>query len=767
MDLTFEGKTQCDLSWDFQGLSPILQVTQPGKSPAEATPEDKQQMSLLVAPLRQGRLSLNVSSVGGINITKAATSREDKEGLYDWKFFNALVSPDQDSFGRILNVLHDKRTMEKLLQVIHLVNKDLHKILRYILRQVWRAKELLDQEGISDPGHIIPMYKMARLISLFIKGEMDEVERILPIIDRVVRGDGLDIVEVKELLRENLDNYEDWAPELDRAVRWAAVFFGPMSGIQPFVEENVAPLEQLPHYESILRDIPTAQQLYETLLDKRQLPLEPSFSSLVSRVAPYLTFKQIEFFLETRGPSDWQPADLKRIRYVYTIKRKVLEIAESYGGLSFLPQSFLVSVFLGEATRTSLRVSLKKKPTSKRMLSTSSKSSSENRAARIGSKMSRLRRRRGANLESKLQQVAELSALEERIHEDGGLIPTERVAYLREFNPAFHPDVPQNLVLELGSKPELTEETYELGDSLLGPQDVAILLQAGLTSAMKASTVVQLNQRMLLDLICSQPRSFAVAVLAEIGSPSGQGSPRGLTSALMSLLELDQGSFKTNHRIDMNELLESWLPGLKIPRREDYLAGGRWARQSYYEALYSVATSILEDAESYTALKLRLQRLRTSREDDPIPQPRQDQADEVGMDLYEGTEDSGSSKLQQAVSAARSLIDQADTAGKLAIEALFRDSKSLDENLDCQTAKTLYLESFQACSKLLSLDKFAFHASWFREFYKRNYDALMILSLYDNVIDDIDHVRHWCVTFAVVAVAVSYPLIEISPPLLL
>ena len=230
MDLTFEGKTQCDLSWDFQGLSPILQVTQPGKSPAEATPEDKQQMSLLVAPLRQGRLSLNVSSVGGINITKAATSREDKEGLYDWKFFNALVSPDQDSFGRILNVLHDKRTMEKLLQVIHLVNKDLHKILRYILRQVWRAKELLDQEGISDPGHIIPMYKMARLISLFIKGEMDEVERILPIIDRVVRGDGLDIVEVKELLRENLDNYEDWAPELDRAVRWAAVFFGPMSG---------------------------------------------------------------------------------------------------------------------------------------------------------------------------------------------------------------------------------------------------------------------------------------------------------------------------------------------------------------------------------------------------------------------------------------------------------------------------------------------------------------------------------------------------------
>jgi hypothetical protein len=71
---------------------------------------------------------------------------------------------------------------------------------------------------------------------------------------------------------------------------------------------------------------------------------------------------------------------------------------------------------------------------------------------------------------------------------------------------------------------------YELGDSLLGPQDVAVLLQAGLTSAMKGSTVVQLNQRMLIDLMTSQPKSFAIAVLAEIGTPGGQGSPRSLTS---------------------------------------------------------------------------------------------------------------------------------------------------------------------------------------------------------------------------------------------
>lgn len=136
VDMGFEGKTKCDLSWDFQGLSPILQVTEPGSTPETALPENKDQVSLLVAPLRQGRFSLNVSSVGGISITKAATSRVDREGLYDWKFFNALVSPDGESAGRIMDVLHDKRTMGRMLQVTKLLSNDLHSMLEYGIRQV-------------------------------------------------------------------------------------------------------------------------------------------------------------------------------------------------------------------------------------------------------------------------------------------------------------------------------------------------------------------------------------------------------------------------------------------------------------------------------------------------------------------------------------------------------------------------------------------------------------------------------------------------------
>lgn len=80
VDMSAEGQTRCEIGWDFQGLSPILQVTEIGDSPSEVDPEKRRQASLLIPPLRQGRVTLNVSSVGGISITKAATSRTDKEG---------------------------------------------------------------------------------------------------------------------------------------------------------------------------------------------------------------------------------------------------------------------------------------------------------------------------------------------------------------------------------------------------------------------------------------------------------------------------------------------------------------------------------------------------------------------------------------------------------------------------------------------------------------------------------------------------------------
>lgn len=547
VDMTMEGRSSCELSWDFQGLSPILQVTDIGLNPENVMHEKKEQVTLLIAPLRQGRLNFHVSPVGGINITKAATVREDKEGLYDWKFFNALVSPDE-SPERLIDVIHDKRTMNKLLQVIKLINRDAHKVATYVMNQVWRLKDILDQEGVSDPKHIIPGHRMARLISLLLCDDLSEVGVVLPVIKRVVAGDGLDVVTVKELIQKHCDFYDDWTPEIDRAVRWLETMFSPMTVPPPYVENNVTPLAELEHHLERFRDIPSASQLYEQIHDRPHLSLDRNFSNLVGRLAPYLSFHQIEYFLKVRSSKDWMPSDLKRLRYVYSVKKRVFDIAESYGGLSFLPQSFLVSVFLGEATRASLRAT---QPT----VAHQSKVSQAGRRLGLNysnrpSTLASLRQRRAALRDPTLESVLEDGSTNVPLSAAGRVASLNNVAKARGRQPS-----PKNSTsMNLGSS-----DQYELGDCLLGPADVAILLQAGLTSVMKGSSVVQLNQRMLLDLVASQPKSFAVAVLAEIGSPGGQGSPRQLTSALLAMLELDQTSFRPIHRLDMHALLESWV----------------------------------------------------------------------------------------------------------------------------------------------------------------------------------------------------------------
>jgi hypothetical protein len=178
-------------------------------------------------------------------------------------------------------------------------------------------------------------------------------------------------------------------------------------------------------------------------------------------------------------------------------------------------------------------------------------------------------RRLGVNYSNKPSTLAALRLRRSRVQdfklesvqEDGtGNIPLSAAGRVASLSNVAKARDRQSAPLKSYSPQNLTvSDQYELGDCLLGPADVAILLQAGLTSVMKGSSVVQLNQRMLLDLVASQPKSFAVAVLAEIGTPGGQGSPRQLTSALLALLELDQNSFRPIHRLDMHALLESWV----------------------------------------------------------------------------------------------------------------------------------------------------------------------------------------------------------------
>ena len=53
------------------------------------------------------------------------------------------------------------------------------------------------------------------------------------------------------------------------------------------------------------------------------IPLSVRFSSSVSTAAPYMSLKQIQYLLSSRSESDWQPRDLRRLKYISSVKKKV------------------------------------------------------------------------------------------------------------------------------------------------------------------------------------------------------------------------------------------------------------------------------------------------------------------------------------------------------------------------------------------------------------------------------------------------------------
>jgi hypothetical protein len=95
---------------------------------------------------------------------------------------------------------------------------------------------------------------------------------------------------------------------------------------------------------------------------------------------------------------------------------------------------------------------------------------------------------------------------------------------------------------------------------------------------MKASTVtVQLNQRDAARLDLQSTTILTVAVRRN-WCPRGVDHPSPTSAPEASLLELDQTAFKPSHQLDLHapgNLCR--IPGLKMSRREDYMAG-RWGQ---------------------------------------------------------------------------------------------------------------------------------------------------------------------------------------------
>ncbi|MBI4700775.1 MAG: hypothetical protein HY744_06365 [Deltaproteobacteria bacterium] len=596
LDTSGLGRGAIDLSWDMEGRSPVLHGR--GES-----------VELLVSELQQGHVRVGISPAGGLSISGP------KGGLYDAGYFNALVSPGAQP-QRWVELLLDEQATLRVLAAVRIFSPEAARLLGELRRFAQRMQGALAAERIEQPRDLIPAPVIARVISRLLRGTAELEERLLPLVQRVVGGEGLDLPAVKGLLSAELGEHQ-YDFELDRALKWLGLVLGPTERLPPRERRCDPPLCDDPAFSAEVATLPAAAEIYRTVDAPAALP--PGFASRLAELAPYLALEQLDYVLG-RARDDWPEADKRRLRYVAELKRRVRLHAESYGGLAFAPQALAIGFFLGEA-------------------------------ARIQTELTHARRQ-----------------------------PGDAAA------PGATPASPPCLVL--------------------GPEEIAALLQAGLASAWQGRTV-QLNRRLLLDLVRAGPPSLCAQVLVELSG----GSRRALAGALYALL--DPAQDRIREPLDLPQLLSQKL-GIAMPRLADYLAGGRMAKRSYWEALAEAADAILAQGAPYLARRAHLQVCRH-----PTPQPRA---------LTRAAEEAAA-RAQEAIARADELGARCD----------FGREPGEDEAL----ARAAYEQACAACGALLRAEPEALSLDWLKRFWSRNYEALMVLSVVRNAQRDVDAVRAW------------------------
>jgi hypothetical protein len=244
----------------------------------------------------------------------------------------------------------------------------------------------------------------------------------------------------------------------------------------------------------------------------------------------------------------------------------------------------------------------------------------------------------------------------------------------------------------------------------LGAEDVATLLQAGL-AMVRQDQRAELNNRLLLELLRRRGGEFTREVLIELGHQS----QRALSGILYAFLEQDQDQL--SEPLDLVAFLSTQL-GYEVPRQPNFLAGGRRARESYYEALDALAERIIGDADDYLARKQHLQQVRH-----PLPPPVSE------VLLVDPGMANAAREAQRAIEAADALGAQCQFTGR--------------KKGPRKRAIGAYQRAFEACAALLEREPRAFTLDWFKRFWWRNEAALRVLCSVRGYQEDLDDVRSW------------------------
>ncbi|MBQ9394160.1 MAG: hypothetical protein IJU23_01415 [Proteobacteria bacterium] len=271
-----------------------------------------------------------------------------------------------------------------------------------------------------------------------------------------------------------------------------------------------------------------------------------------------------------------------------------------------------------------------------------------------------------------------------------------------------------------------SNEVVECFAGWLVPQDVGRLLSAGIASRIQGQ-LVQLNQARLLDYLVRRGQLFAAASFNE----ACNGGDRVLMNLLQGFLSQDQDLMETP--VDRTAVM-SKLFGIEFPVRSEYMSGGPHASESYYGRLYEIAHQINGSVEEYLAAKLRMQSDRVAceapiNEETPKRPP------------YE-------CKLpdEDEIAEISRALDKADALGAPMVSAVMNALASNQTDVvpnDVSKIEKAYRYAWRLASAVLEKYPDVLELDVFKRFYGRTYEALMIQTLDQNLLDDTYEVRHW------------------------
>ncbi|MBU1220737.1 hypothetical protein KKF34_11700 [Myxococcota bacterium] len=244
-----------------------------------------------------------------------------------------------------------------------------------------------------------------------------------------------------------------------------------------------------------------------------------------------------------------------------------------------------------------------------------------------------------------------------------------------------------------------------IGKTVSSPIETALLLRSTLSDPLCGRTV-QINFATILRMMVNQGSFYTKQVLGEMCD----GSPRVLAFMLFGLCNFKQNLLR--EEINTATILSEHL-GVTIPRINDYMAGGRFARISYIEELFRVSEQIMDQFNSWYALRSHLNVYRA-----PILKT-----------ISENQTDDLPGNIDQLIKKAETITAKCTFSS--------REKKRQEE------AKAAWDEVFRGVSELIKNDPSVCVTPWFKSLWGRSYEALIVAAIVNNWKQDIDNVRKW------------------------